>query len=40
MFLDDWIISIENKIYVDSARDERQLVKQYEGLKRKYNDRN
>ena len=39
LFLDDWIISIENKIYSGSASDERQLVREYEGLKRKHNDK-
>lgn len=39
LFLDDWIISIENKIYPGSASDEKQLVREYEGLKRKHNDK-
>jgi hypothetical protein len=33
-YLDEWIIAIENKIYANSASDERQLVKEYEGLQK------
>jgi len=33
--LDEWIIAIENKIYADSASDEKQLIREYEGLKKK-----
>jgi hypothetical protein len=35
-FLEDWIIAIENKIYADSASDTTQLVREYNGLKRKH----
>ncbi len=34
--IEDWIISIENKIFVHSISDADQLVKQYNGLKTKY----
>jgi hypothetical protein len=34
-FLDEWIIAIENKIYTNSANDEKQLVREYQGLKTK-----
>lgn len=36
--IDDLILSIENKIYGKSASDEDQLMKQYDGLKRKYGE--
>ena len=31
--IDRWVLSIENKIYNESAEDKQQLVKQYKGLK-------
>ncbi|MDR2580393.1 MAG: PD-(D/E)XK nuclease family protein [Fibromonadaceae bacterium] len=36
IFINDILISIENKIYNESASDKGQLVRQYEGLKKKY----
>jgi hypothetical protein len=39
VFINDFIISIENKINVNSASDENQLVSQYEGLRERFNDK-
>ncbi|MDR3001973.1 MAG: PD-(D/E)XK nuclease family protein [Fibromonadaceae bacterium] len=38
IFINDILISIENKIYNESANDKGQLVRQYEGLKKKYGE--